>query len=88
MNVAQRPAAAAHLEYCVPLLQPDLLRSRPDLGRDELLEVPYRVVLIALDPHLLPQAVIADDLQHRAARAAVRCGAERVFGFFGLWQWQ
>lgn len=50
----------------VPLLKADLLGARSRLGRDELLEVPDGVVGVALDPHLLAQAVVAHHLNHPA----------------------
>jgi hypothetical protein len=42
----------------------DLLGARPRLRRNQLLEVADGVVLVALDPHLLPQAVIQHHLDH------------------------
>lgn len=52
----------------VPLLDADLLRPRAHLRRHELLEVPHRVVLVALDADLLAQAVVQDHLDHRRVR--------------------
>lgn len=46
----------------VPLL--DLLGARPCLRRHQLLEVADGVVLVALGPHLLPQAVVQHHLDH------------------------
>lgn len=44
--------AVTHLVDGVPLLDPDLLWSRADLRRYELLQVSYCVVFVALHPHL------------------------------------
>lgn len=48
----------------VPLLDPDLLSSGPGLSGHELLQVADRVVIVALDPHLLPQPVVQNNLYH------------------------
>jgi hypothetical protein len=48
----------------VPLLDADLLGARPRLRRHQLLEVADGVVLVALHPHLLPQAVVQHHLDH------------------------
>lgn len=42
----------AHLVDGVPLLYTDLLWSRTDLRGDKLLQISYRVVLVAFDPYL------------------------------------
>ena len=52
------------LVNCVPFLDADLLRSGASLGRNELLQVAYRVIVVALDSHLLPKPIVADNLQH------------------------
>jgi hypothetical protein len=56
----------------VPLLKADLLGARSRLGRDELLEVADGVVGVALDPHLLAQAVVAHHLNHPACLSQPR----------------
>lgn len=48
----------------VPLLDADLLGPGARLRRHELLEVADGVVLVALDPHLLPQPVVEHHLDH------------------------
>lgn len=59
------------LEDRVPPLQPDLVRPRPRVRRDQLLQVPDRVrraahcKLPALDPRLVPHAVVHDHLDHQ-----------------------
>ncbi|CAH0374783.1 unnamed protein product [Pelagomonas calceolata] len=52
------------LEDGVPLLDADLLGPGAALRRDELFQVADRVVLVALHPNLLAEAVVADDLDH------------------------
>ena len=48
----------------VPLLDPQLLRPRSCLRREQLLQIADRVVRIAFDADLLSQSVVADDLDH------------------------
>ena len=45
-------------------LDPDLVGARPRLRRHQPLQVADRVVLVALDAHLLPQAVVQHHLDH------------------------
>jgi hypothetical protein len=52
------------LEDGVPLLEHDLVPAGARLRRDQLLEVADGVVLVALDPDLLAQAVVHRDLDH------------------------
>eukprot|EP00243_Klebsormidium_subtile_P004236 TRINITY_DN18067_c0_g1_i1.p1 TRINITY_DN18067_c0_g1~~TRINITY_DN18067_c0_g1_i1.p1 ORF type:complete len:161 (+),score=5.10 TRINITY_DN18067_c0_g1_i1:275-757(+) len=58
----------------VPLLYPDLFWSCARLSGHQLLQVPYRVILVALDPHLLPQPVVQNDFNHTArSKELTRC---------------
>lgn len=43
---------------------PYFLGTSARLGSDELLEVSNRVVFVALDSHLFPEAIVANDLNH------------------------
>ena len=52
------------LEYDVGLLETDLLGTRADLGRYQLLEVEDRVRRDALDPLAFAHPVVADHLDH------------------------
>lgn len=48
----------------VPLLDTDLVGTGTSLGGDELLEVSDGIVVVALHPHLLPQAIVQHHLYH------------------------
>lgn len=48
----------------VPLLDSDLIGSGPRLGRHQLLQVAYGVVLVAFHPNLLSQPVVQHHLDH------------------------
>ena len=52
------------LKNRVPLLQYDLVPTGASLGCDQLLKVPDGVIRIALNAHLLPQTVVANNLDH------------------------
>lgn len=54
----------------VPLLDADLLRPSAHLRRHQLLQVPHRVVLVALDADLFAQAVVQNHLNHRRCSAS------------------
>eukprot|EP01040_Poterioochromonas_malhamensis_P021231 gene21232-25560_t len=48
----------------VPLLDPDFLRPGAYLGRNELLQISYRVVFVAFHADLLPQSIVTDNFDH------------------------
>lgn len=54
----------------VPFLDPDFLRSRPDLRSDELLQIADGVVFVALDADLLAQTVVQNHFNHAAVLAS------------------
>ena len=54
----------------VPFLNADLLWPRASLCCNQLLQVPDRVVLVALHADLLAQAIVENDLNHADCLAA------------------
>lgn len=48
----------------VPLLDPDLVGPGSSLSGDELFEVSDGVVVVALNPNLLPQSIVQHHLYH------------------------
>jgi hypothetical protein len=71
------------LEHRVPLLNAQLLWPRADLSREQLLQVANRIVRVALDADLLPESVVADDLDHCVFRVGVGVLEEGTQAFRG-----
>lgn len=60
------PQGHVVLKNRVPLLQDDLIPTGASLGCDQLLKVPDGVISVALYADLLPQTVVANNLDHPA----------------------
>lgn len=53
----------------IPFLNADFLWTSTSLCRDKFLQVPNRIILIALHTHFLSQPIVTDNLNHRCHRA-------------------
>lgn len=59
------------LVYRVPLLYSQLLRSCTELRGGQFLEIADGIVLVALDPDLLPEAIVQNHLDHLALQSPI-----------------